>query len=63
MSYAGKQVNPEQIVAQLQVLMRMAVAGAPPRLTVEQGHLIEFTIGVIQSMAAEIKSLKGEKRE
>lgn len=56
-------MDPQQIVTQLQILMKMAVAGSPPRLTVEQGHLIEFTIGVIQNMAAEIKTLKGEKRE
>lgn len=56
-------MNPDQIATQLQILMKMAVVGSPPRLTVEQGHLIEFAIGVIQNMAAEIKTLKGEKSE
>lgn len=54
-------MKPEEIVRRLKELMKTAVVGAPPRLTVDQGHLIEFTIGVIQHMAAEIKALRGDK--
>lgn len=57
-------MSPEEIVRQLKLLMGEAIAippGTPPRFTVEQGHLLEFTIGVIENMIAELKKLRGDK--
>ena len=54
-------MNPEQIAAQLGVLLEKCVVGEPPRLTVEQGHLVEFARSVILNQAEEIKRLKEPK--
>lgn len=58
---ANASMNPEQIAAKLNELLEHAQEGAPARLTVEQGQLIQFAIGVIRNMAAELKALKEPK--
>lgn len=50
-------MTPEQLASALRNLIKTAIVGEPARLTVEQGHLLELTIVVLEDLSAKLKSL------